>query len=177
MYDQLQELRAENKALKDQINEIIITRPNHQRHAGVKTQVQPSNISESDISSTDNEREDDTPSWVTVLKRGIKRKPDKLYSNKSVNYHRNKRTTFQNDSREPRTERLSKTQETEERQKSATKDNHHYGLQNRERNTQRDIYNYARKSYPRFRRTETFHVSSAYMTDKGFDFGNSVTTR
>ena len=159
MYDQQQELRAENKALKDQINEIIISRPNHQRHDGEKTQVQPVNISESDISisSTDNEREEDTPSWVTVLKRGSKRKPDKLHSNKTVNCNRNKRTIPQNNSRESRgkvyhSETQPKRYATEERQKSTRKDhfhfNRHYGPQNRknrELNTQRDIHNYARQ--------------------------------
>ena len=158
MYDQQQELRAENKALKDQINEII-SRPNRQCHAVEKTQVQPVNTSESDISLTDNEREEDAPSWVTVLKRGSKRKSYKLHSNKTVNHHRNTRTIPRNDSRESRrksypTEILPKRHAPGERLNSATNHSRHHEQQNRELNTQRDTHthNYTRKTYSRFRR-------------------------
>ena len=70
MYDQQIELKAENNALKEQINEIM----KQNQHITVVKKADPVKSSESDISLTDNEREGDGSSWADVVRRHKKRR-------------------------------------------------------------------------------------------------------
>ena len=71
MHDQQQNLKAENKALKEQIKEII----KNQRHPDADKKPQPvSNGTESDHQFTENEREEINSPWNTVARRRRNRK-------------------------------------------------------------------------------------------------------
>ena len=70
MYDQQIELKAENNALKEQINEIM----KQNQHITVEKKADPVKSSESDISLTDNEREEDGISWADFVRRHKKRR-------------------------------------------------------------------------------------------------------
>lgn len=97
MYDQQIELKAENKALKEQINEII----KQNQRPTVEKRADPVKSSESDISLTDTEREEDGSSWADVVRRPKRRRFTVPQPNRhEINPQRsNKRTINRNDSR------------------------------------------------------------------------------
>ena len=74
MYEHQQELKAENKALKEQLREVMSMIPKQRQptsdNNSVQDQAHPP--SESDISSTDYEPEEGTTPWVTVRRRNIR---------------------------------------------------------------------------------------------------------
>ena len=84
MYEHQQELKAENRALKEQLSEVMsIMQKERQSTDDSRVQDQahpPGNVSESDISSTEYEPEEETTPWVTVQRRNSRtaapRRPD-----------------------------------------------------------------------------------------------------
>ena len=98
MYDQQIEFKAENNALKGQINEIM----KQNQHITVEKKADSVKSSESDISLTDNEREEDGSSWADVVRRHKKRRfTVSQPSRHEINPHQShERTIDWHDSRE-----------------------------------------------------------------------------
>ena len=180
MHDQQQDLKAENKALKEQIKEIIQNQTNQRRpHADKKPQP-VSNITESDRQSTDNEHEEITSPWNVVSR---KRRNRKHGSRGKDNYRHVMRTSTRNNStgeyRETAIHRASKHQQPNSREEPVwrrdrsahSKHSHQQSRCPRNEDQRRSRYNNTReRQRSQHARAVSDETSRFYRTERSYGF-------
>ena len=177
MHDQQQDLKAENKALKEQIKEII----QNQRRPHADKKPQPvSNITESDRQSIDNEHEEITSPWNIVSRTRRNRKHG---SRGKDNYRHVMRTSTRNNStgenRERAIHRASKHQQPNSREEPVwrrdrsahSKHSHQQSRCPRNEDQRRSRYNNTRdRQRSHHARAVSDETSRFYRTERSYGF-------